>query len=109
MYAGIAKKVVGMVLFSMYSTILPVSLICAAEPSERSSIVRMNAFAVLFGVCFMVIPGVICWVIKAVGDAGLFRAEKRSNDKMSVVKNNVCFLVMCDNPCCLSEGSFDGW
>lgn len=48
-----------MLLFSRYSTILPVSLICAAEPKERSSIVRMNILAVLFGVCFMVISGVI--------------------------------------------------
>ena len=103
MYAGMAKKVVGMLLFSIYSTILPVSLICSAEPSERSSIVRMNTLAVLFGVCFMVIPGVICWVIKAVGVGGLFMAERSIKDKMSVAKRIGCFLVMCDNSCCFSE------
>ncbi len=100
-----AKKVVGMLLFSRYSTILPVSLTCAAMFSERSSIVRMNALTVLFGVCFMVISGVICRVIKAVGVGGLFMAKRSISDKMSVVKSIEYFFVMCDNPCCLSEGS----
>ncbi len=105
MYAGIAKNVVGMLLFSMYSVILPVILYWRGYVSERSSIVRIKTLSVLFGVCFMMISGVICRVIEAVGVAGLFRAERRISDKMSVVKNIACFFVMCDNPYCFSEGS----
>ncbi len=100
MYAGMAKKVVGMLLFFTYSIILPVSLICAATLSERSSIVRMNTLSVLFGVCFMVISGLICWVIKAVGVCGVFMAERRISDMMSVVSSIVCFFVMCDDSFC---------